>query len=65
MLPFDAIRERLGHTTRLIQLLKIDCEGCEWEAFVDAATRMPSVLEKVCTIIGDTRVANAADEHHG
>jgi len=57
VLPFDAIRERLGHTTRLIQLLKIDCEGCEWEAFVDAATRMPSVLEKVCTIILEIHVS--------
>ena len=56
VLPLDSLIERLGHQAQPIQLLKIDCEGCEWEAFVDVATRAPAALEKVCTIILEVHV---------
>ena len=57
VLPLDELVARLGHSSRPIQLLKIDCEGCEWEAFVDVATRAPAVIENVCTIILELHVS--------
>lgn len=33
LLSFPEIVELLGHTKRHIDILKIDCEGCEWGAF--------------------------------
>ena len=57
VLPLDELQERLGHVRRPIQLLKIDCEGCEWEAFVDLARRRPRVAESVCTLILELHVS--------
>ena len=33
MMPLGEIVERLGHSGRTIDVLKIDCEGCEYSAF--------------------------------
>ena len=30
-LPLQAIMERLGHSRRSLDVLKVDCEGCEWD----------------------------------
>lgn len=30
LLPLDQIMKRLGHENRTLDILKLDCEGCEW-----------------------------------
>eukprot|EP00966_Prymnesium_polylepis_P219420 5076504-Prymnesium_polylepis.1 len=47
MLNLRSIRRRLGHEHRRIRLLKIDCEGCEWDSLFDEATSGPSMLRDV------------------
>ena len=39
LLSFSAMRQKLGHENRTISVLKVDCEGCEWEAL----TQIPRV----------------------
>lgn len=33
LLPFTDIVDLLGHNHKHIDILKVDCEGCEWDAF--------------------------------
>lgn len=40
--PLSAIMQMLGHTNRHLTILKVDCEGCEYEAF-------PSVFDGCAT----------------
>ena len=30
-IPLDGLISNLGHTFRPLELLKLDCEGCEWQ----------------------------------
>ena len=52
LLPLDRIVKRLGHVGRRIDVLKVDCEGCEWDAFHHLGTTKAglAVLENVDTI---------------
>jgi len=51
MKTLGALWREHGHEQRRISILKIDCEGCEFEAFHQLAVNEPEVISQVCTII--------------
>lgn len=50
LFTLDRIVNSLGHTDTPIDILKIDCEGCEWDAFNFLSQNAPNVLVNVRTI---------------
>ena len=51
-LPLDALiaTAKRGRDVPLT-ILKVDCEGCEWDAFADAARRAPHALDDVSMLM--------------
>ena len=54
--PLSQIAEKLNHRNRRIDILKIDCEGCEWDAF-------PSIWQSLSK--GEFRMGQVQVEVHG
>ena len=46
-LTLTEVVHRLGHTHRSPRVLKIDCEGCEWDAFVEMTRTARHLLAHV------------------
>ena len=46
-LTLSEIVHRLGHARRPPRVLKIDCEGCEWDAFVEMSRTARHLLARV------------------
>ena len=51
--PLDTLFDisRVGRLRQAVDVLKIDCEGCEWDAFADIARRTPVLLASVQHIL--------------
>jgi hypothetical protein len=62
LMPLDRILTSLGHAHRPIGVLKIDCEGCEWEAMTGEGS---SAFANVCSIILEVSAAAQHGTAHG
>jgi hypothetical protein len=47
MKTWGEIRSALGHSDRPLTILKMDCEGCEWEALNDLQSNHPDVYSNI------------------
>merc|ERR1712060_157453 len=65
MLNLADMWAKLGHkeAKRPIDLIKIDCEGCEWESFVYMAQHEPEVFTNVRSIIIEVHVTKSLRVH--
>ena len=46
LLPLAEVIRRLNHTHRALDVLKLDCEGCEWAVLGDAASPVPRAVRR-------------------
>ena len=51
MLTLAQIREQLQHTDRPVRILKLDCEGCEWDVFYQMSREHQHALDSVSMLL--------------
>ena len=59
LVPLAELRRRLGHapSDRRLEVLKIDCEGCEWAAFWHMAMQDPDALSQLRVLLIEIHVS--------
>lgn len=56
-LPLGTIIKALGHENQ-IDVLRFDCDGCEWEALMSIYDSSPELLNHICSIHINMRVSS-------
>ena len=56
-MSLDRIMHRLGHEGRRLTVLKVDCEGCEWDAFHHIAMHAPTLIERIDAVYIELHLA--------
>lgn len=58
VMTFQETVEALGHRHRVIDIFKIDCEGCEWETYEDWFDSDVTIMQAIVEVHGSPPNAN-------